>query len=226
MKLLAFDTSSATVSLALCQDGVIKAQKLIAPDAQNRQESITLLVPGIEELTKSLDWKPEDLDFIVVGTGPGSFTGLRIGVVTARSMAQALEIGVLSLTTFDCLESLVEEPAGFVLDGGRGHYFVSTPDTEPLVMSENQLNEMISSQKLIWHHFKPENIKADQNLKPLPESKNMAASLASIAFKNMDIQNKSRSELKNAFPYKNIKPLYLREASVTLKKNPTHARKP
>lgn len=143
MKLLAFDTSCATVSLALAEDGAIKAQKLIAPGEGNRQESITLLIPGVEELTKSLGWQPKDLDLVVVGVGPGSFTGLRIGVVTARSMAQALEIGLFSLSTFDCLESLIDEPSGFILDGGRGHYFVSAKEIEPCVMSETQLSETI-----------------------------------------------------------------------------------
>lgn len=226
MKLLAFDTSCATVSLALAEDGEIRAQKLIAPGADNRQESVTLLVPGIEELSQSIDWKPADLDLIVVGIGPGSFTGLRIGVVTARTMAQALDIGLASLSTFDCFANLVEQPSGFVLDGGRGHYFVSTPDFEPCVMSENQLNEIMASHKLAWHHYKAGDTKSDSETKPLPVPPNMAASLASIAFKSLEIKNKTRQELKNQFPYASVKPLYLREASVTLKKNPAHARKP
>lgn len=226
MKLLAFDTSCATVSLALAEDGAIKAQKLIAPGAENRQESITLLVPGIEELSQSINWSPSDLDLIVVGIGPGSFTGLRIGVVTARTMAQALDIGLASLSTFDCFANLVEQPSGFVLDGGRGHYFVSIPDEEPCVMSENQLNEIMSSQKLAWHHFKSDDAKSGSDTKALPAPPNMAASLASIAFKSIDIKNKTRQELKSQFPYASVKPLYLREASVTLKKNPAHARKP
>lgn len=222
MKLLAFDTSCATVSLALAEDGAIKAQKLIAPSEDNRQESITLLIPGIEELTKSLGWQPKDLDLIVVGIGPGSFTGLRIGVVTARSMAQALEIGLASLSTFDCFESQVAEPSGFIIDGGRGHYFVAARKIDPCVMSETQINETISTnEKLLWHHFKSDNT----NTKSLPEIENMAACLASIAFKNLKIQNKSRVDLKIQFPYTNVRPLYLREASVTLKKNPAHARK-
>ncbi len=222
MKLLAFDTSCATVSLALAEDGVIKAQKLIAPSEENRQESITLLIPGVEELTHSLGWQPKDLDLVVVGIGPGSFTGLRIGVVTARSMAQALEIGLVSQSTFDCFKSQVKQPSGFILDGGRGHYFVSAKDIDPCVMSETQLNETISENKnLIWHHFKSDNTKT----KSLPTIENMAACLASIAFKNLEIQNKSRAELKTKFPYTNVRPLYLREASVTLKKNPAHAQK-
>lgn len=222
MKLLAFDTSCATVSLALAEDGVIKAQKLIAPSEDNRQESITLLIPGVEELTHFLGWQPKDLDLVVVGIGPGSFTGLRIGVVTARSMAQALEIGLASQSTFDCFESKVEQPSGFILDGGRGHYFVSAPNLEPCVMSETQLNESISeNENLTWHHFKSDNI----NTKSLPEIDNMAACLASITFEKLKIQNKTRAELKTQFPYTSVKPLYLREASVTLKKNPAHARK-
>lgn len=222
MKLLAFDTSCATVSLVLAEDGAIKAQKLIAPSEDNRQESITLLVPGIEELTHSLGWQPKDLDLVVVGIGPGSFTGLRIGVVTARSMAQALEIGLACQSTFDCFESQVEQPSGFILDGGRGHYFVSAKDIDPCVMSETQLNETISeNENLLWHHFKSDNT----TTKSLPTIENMAACLAFIAFKNLEIQNKSRAELKTQFPYTSVRPLYLREASVTLKKNPAHARK-
>ncbi len=228
MKLLAFDTSCATVSLALAEDGAIKAKKLIAPGDGNRQESITLLIPGVEELTNSLGWQPKDLDLIVVGVGPGSFTGLRIGVVTARSLAQALEIGLASLSTFDCFANQIDQPSGFILDGGRGHYFVSAKEIEPCVMSETQLNETILENKnLLWHHFKSDDTSTIPNLntKSLPQIENMAACLASIAFENLEIQNKSRAELKTQFPYTNVRPLYLREASVTLKKNPPHARK-
>lgn len=221
MKLLAFDTSLPTVSLALAEDGQIKASTLIPPGEGNRQESVTSLVPAIEKITASLNWKAEDLDLIAVGIGPGSFTGLRIGVVTARTLAQALNLGLIGINTFACLESKVSEPSGFVLDGGRGHYFVSASilNLEPIVANETQLIEIMEQNKLNWHHFqgKPQ---------ALPEIENMAVCQAMLVFKDHTLTKSTRKNLQDRFAYNNVKPLYLREASVTLKKNPNHLNVP
>ncbi len=221
MKLLVFDTSLSTVSVALVENGVACAQTLIAPSEGNRQESITLLVPAIEKLVASLNWKPEDLDLIVVGTGPGSFTGLRIGVVTARTLAQALSIGLIGVNSFDSLASQVKSPCGFVLDGGRGHYFVSAPNIEPCVLNESQLNELVSQNKINWYHFQ------GAPFNDLPKVQNMALCQAMFVLQDETLKKSTRAELLSKFPYNSVKPLYLREASVTLKKNPnpTHVRK-
>ena len=83
MKILALESSATACSAALCEDGV-----LIAQNWQNSglTHSRTLL-PMVEDMLKGCDAKLDDVDVIAVAAGPGSFTGLRIGVATAKGLA-------------------------------------------------------------------------------------------------------------------------------------------
>ena len=84
MKVLAFDTSSKALSLAILEDKQLLAETTINI---KKNHSITLM-PAIDFLMGSLDLTPKDLDRIVVAEGPGSYTGLRIAVATAKTLAQ------------------------------------------------------------------------------------------------------------------------------------------
>ena len=83
MKILALESSATACSAALCEDGV-----LIAQNWQNSglTHSRTLL-PMVEDMLKGCDAKLDEVDVIAVAAGPGSFTGLRIGVATAKGLA-------------------------------------------------------------------------------------------------------------------------------------------
>ena len=81
MKVLAFDTSSKALSLAILEDKQVLAETTINI---KKNHSITLM-PAIDFLMASLDLTPKDLDRIVVAEGPGSYTGLRIAVATAKT---------------------------------------------------------------------------------------------------------------------------------------------
>ncbi|WP_047998964.1 tRNA (adenosine(37)-N6)-threonylcarbamoyltransferase complex dimerization subunit type 1 TsaB [Lactiplantibacillus herbarum] len=96
MKLLAIDTSNRPLSVAVLEDTTI-----LATTTTNigRNHSSTLL-PIIENLMAQAGLQPADLDRIVVATGPGSYTGIRIGVTTAKTLAFTLNkelVGVSSL---------------------------------------------------------------------------------------------------------------------------------
>ncbi len=83
MKILALESSATACSAALCEDEV-----LIAQTWQNSglTHSRTLL-PMVEDMLKSCDASLNDVDVVAVAAGPGSFTGLRIGVATAKGLA-------------------------------------------------------------------------------------------------------------------------------------------
>lgn len=96
MKILAIDTSNIPLSVAVLED-----ETLLATITTNikKNHSITLM-PAISSVMKLAGVKPADLDRIVVAQGPGSFTGLRIGVATAKTLAFTLDcelVGVSSL---------------------------------------------------------------------------------------------------------------------------------
>ncbi|MFD2305899.1 tRNA (adenosine(37)-N6)-threonylcarbamoyltransferase complex dimerization subunit type 1 TsaB [Enterococcus termitis] len=96
MRILAIDTSNQTLSIAVCEDKKILGQYTLT---MKRNHSLTLM-PAITQLVKAVDLTPKELDRIVIAQGPGSYTGLRIGVTTAKTLAYTLEkelVGVSSL---------------------------------------------------------------------------------------------------------------------------------
>ena len=95
MKVLAFDTSSKALSLAILEDKQLLAETTINI---KKNHSITLM-PAIDFLMTSLDLTPKDLDRIVVAEGPGSYTGLRIAVATAKTLAHTLDIELVGMSS-------------------------------------------------------------------------------------------------------------------------------
>ncbi|NLX76193.1 MAG: tRNA (adenosine(37)-N6)-threonylcarbamoyltransferase complex dimerization subunit type 1 TsaB [Clostridiaceae bacterium] len=110
MIILALDTSAATASAAVVKDGYLTGEISIRNGKTHSQK----IIPMIESLLKMLDYKPEDLDLLSVAVGPGSFTGLRIGVVTVKAMAYALNKPVVEVSTLMALACTVNEQDGLV----------------------------------------------------------------------------------------------------------------
>ena len=109
MKVLAFDTSSKALSLAILEDKQVLAETMINI---KKNHSITLM-PAIDFLMGSLDWTPKDLDRIVVAEGPGSYTGLRIAVATAKTLAHTLNIELVGVSSL--LALVPEQVEGLVI---------------------------------------------------------------------------------------------------------------
>lgn len=95
MKILAFDTSSKALSVAILEDETLLAETTLNI---KKNHSITLM-PVIDFLMASLELKPTDLDCIVVAEGPGSYTGLRIAVATAKTLAHTLKINLVGVSS-------------------------------------------------------------------------------------------------------------------------------
>lgn len=97
--LLAFDTASPTVTVAL-HDGEHIVTELVSDRAMKHGEQ---LAPLIEQAMGQAGIVRQDLTAIGVGVGPGPFTGLRVGLVTARTLAFVLEIPVYGVCSLDVL---------------------------------------------------------------------------------------------------------------------------
>jgi tRNA threonylcarbamoyladenosine biosynthesis protein TsaB len=117
--LLAFDTSSAAVTVALAHpvSGEILASSTTV-DALRHGE---LLAPAIAAALESAGATPRELTRIAVGVGPGPFTGLRVGLVTARTMADVLGIEVAGVCSLDVLarQSSLSLPVAVATDARR-----------------------------------------------------------------------------------------------------------
>ena len=109
MKIAAFDTSSKALTLAILEDETLLAQMTLNI---KKNHSITLM-PAIDFLMNSLDMKPTDLDRIVVAQGPGSYTGLRMAVATAKTLAHTLKIELVGVSSL--LALVPEQVEGLVI---------------------------------------------------------------------------------------------------------------
>lgn len=88
MKILALESSAVAASAALCEDEMLLGQTYLHTGLTHSQT----LLPMAAGLLEQCGLKPQDLDLIAVAAGPGSFTGLRIGVAAAKGLAWAAEL--------------------------------------------------------------------------------------------------------------------------------------
>jgi tRNA threonylcarbamoyl adenosine modification protein YeaZ len=108
---LGFDTATAAVSVAL-RDGDRVAGQACAVDARRHAE---LLMPMIAKVMADAGVARGDLDAIAVGVGPGPYTGLRVGVVTARVLGSVLGIPVYGVCSLDAIAACAEAEREFLV---------------------------------------------------------------------------------------------------------------
>jgi tRNA threonylcarbamoyladenosine biosynthesis protein TsaB len=130
--LLALDTSSDYVSLALFDDSKLLTQIHQSMSSGQAEK----LFPLLQELLKAAKATPKDISSVAVAIGPGSFTGVRIGLSTARAFALALNIPVIGITNFDAAIYGIKQPITVALDTKRGDFFVQTFDQDAHALSK------------------------------------------------------------------------------------------
>jgi tRNA threonylcarbamoyladenosine biosynthesis protein TsaB len=111
---LAFDTATDVATSALLDGGEILGE---------RASVAKTLLEDVDALLRQASARPRDIDALVVGTGPGSFTSTRIGLATARGLALALGIEGAGVSTLDALATGSEGGLP-VIDARRGEVFV------------------------------------------------------------------------------------------------------
>ncbi|MFD0685577.1 tRNA (adenosine(37)-N6)-threonylcarbamoyltransferase complex dimerization subunit type 1 TsaB [Actinomadura fibrosa] len=142
MLVLAFDTATAAITVALYEwvpgEGALRRG---AAEAVDRRRHTELLTPSIARVLADAGAAPADLSTIVVGVGPGPYTGLRVGLVTARAMGEALSVPVHGVCTLDAIAwaSGRDEPFAVATDARRKEVYWARYDsygvraTEPAV---------------------------------------------------------------------------------------------
>lgn len=99
MKILAIESSSITASVAIVTDDVMTAEYTI----NHKKTHSQTLLPMIDEICRMTETKVDSLDAIAVSSGPGSFTGLRIGSATGKGIGLAMDIPIISVPTLDAM---------------------------------------------------------------------------------------------------------------------------
>src|SRR5437773_2587318 len=123
-RLLAIETSSPRLSLALGTDGGV-LQEYQGPLQWRHAES---LFDGMKTLLARVRWPVQSLTGVVVSTGPGSFTGIRIGLAAARALGQSLKIPVAGVSSLNTLTYEFLKADGYVcplIDALRGEVFTA-----------------------------------------------------------------------------------------------------
>ena len=105
-RLLSIETATRTCSVALSEDGVLVALKETTDERYSHAEKLTVF---IQELLSDNNWKASDLDAVAVSKGPGSYTGLRIGVSTAKGLCYALSIPLLAVSTLQAMAKQIAD---------------------------------------------------------------------------------------------------------------------
>jgi tRNA threonylcarbamoyl adenosine modification protein YeaZ len=111
--IFAFDTATSTSACALVLDGEVLGERVT--DARS-------VLAAADELVRAAGLAPSGIDALVAGTGPGSFTSIRIGLATARGLALALGIPAAGVSTFQAFAGGMP-----VIDARRGEVFVEGP---------------------------------------------------------------------------------------------------
>jgi tRNA threonylcarbamoyladenosine biosynthesis protein TsaB len=129
MRVLGFDTATDLTAVAATDGGEVLFETAIGPEPGGRPAHATRLLPAVEEAVAAAGgW--EEIERLAVGTGPGSFTGLRIGIATARALARAEELelagaGTLEALARGALHRSNDRPVLAALDARRGELFTA-----------------------------------------------------------------------------------------------------
>ena len=150
MKQLGVSTSTDTLSLAVFEEN----QSLASVTLNSRRKHGELLLEAIHDLLKHMSWSATDLDEIYIDVGPGSYTGLRIGVTMAKTWAFANEVAIYSLSSMALQASnLIDTPRAndlvvSLMDSRR-----NTAYTGVYEICDGKVRERIPDQHVEWENF-------------------------------------------------------------------------
>jgi len=193
--ILAFETSGETGGVALYRERLLGEVLLSGSITYSRR-----LLPAVEFLLRQLDLSLREVEILAVSIGPGSFTGLRIGLATVKGLSLALGCRVVAVETLEALAALVAEvpwPICPVLDARRGEVFAAlyrreegrlVPLLSPTVLSPERLCESITEPTLfvgeglrVYGAFFRERLGAHFREAPVHLREGRAAAVAALA---------------------------------------------
>jgi len=218
MKVLGIETSGLVGNIAVCDGNKVVAKKTYGKNFSHGKE----IVASIELLFNEIKWEPSDIDLIAVSTGPGSYTGLRVGVTCAKTLAYGLGKPVIDVPTMDVLVENVEDNGAKticpVLDAKRKSVYAciyersgneSRKSTDFLIISPDSLIDILPESTLIFGDgIAPyREIFSQKNLTIVEDEKLCIADAADVARIGMERYEQGiRCEI-NA-----LAPLYLRKS--------------
>ncbi|QGH33134.1 tRNA (adenosine(37)-N6)-threonylcarbamoyltransferase complex dimerization subunit type 1 TsaB [Gracilibacillus salitolerans] len=171
MNVLAIDTSNQVLGVAISKDGEVKTEYT----ANIKRNYSVGLMPAIDHVMQESQTTPDQLDRIVVAKGPGSYTGVRIGLATAKTMAWTLNIPIVAISSLELLAHNVRQQNVLIspfFDARRGLVYTGLYESnydrihvkkeDQNILMEQWLDELQSYQKTVI--FLSQDIKQHQGL--------------------------------------------------------------
>lgn len=222
--ILCIDTSTDVCSVALCRDGqAITHEELYGGNAHAAN-----LTPMIEKLMSNSDVTMDELDAVAVSSGPGSYTGLRIGVSTAKGICYALNKPLIAIPTLDVIAEAVFtansdiEFAVPMIDARRMEVYTQIisrdgeklTDIEAKVIDDKSFSEYLSTKKLFFAgngSAKCKSVISNSNAHFIDNISPIATNMARLS------QMKYNKQQFESVAY--FEPFYLKEFVATIAKN-------
>lgn len=160
MLLLSIDTSTRGCSVALHQNAVLLADYQLFTDRSSSAMLTTLISSTVAHAGYTL----QDLDAVVIAKGPGSYTGLRVGVSTAKGLCYALDKPLIAINTLEAMALQVSPffPENFLLcpmiDARRMEVYASVfasdlsivKPTQAVILQEDSFDDVLRSDKVVF----------------------------------------------------------------------------
>jgi tRNA threonylcarbamoyladenosine biosynthesis protein TsaB len=142
MKILAVDTSTLAGSIALLEDESLLAEITV----EHTRKHTERLIPSIHYILEQMELEPASIEALAVGLGPGSFTGLRIGLSTMKGMALSLGIPLLGVSSLEALArglAFASLPVWAVIDARKGQVFAALYNTDKKGSMKRKGHELV-----------------------------------------------------------------------------------
>ena len=160
--LLAIDTATRYASIALYEASGIVSEQSWRSDNNHSVE----MVPAIARMLARQRTSPRSLTGVAVAKGPGSFTGLRIGMSIAKGLCFALDIPIVAIPTLDIITYAVGDPGGpvfAVLEAGRGRICVAPYRFEEGVPAQEREIELVKASEWVVEAEEPTLVAGEVN---------------------------------------------------------------
>ena len=158
MRILAFETSAKAASVALLQDGMLLGEYM----QNSGQTHSRTIMQMAQDLLKNCDLTASDVDAVACAAGPGSFTGVRIGLAAAKGFAWGREIPLVGVSTLEAMAKNVAVADGIycaAMDARRNQVYTATFEQKNGVFSRMTEDRAISMAELGEHLAALEGVK-------------------------------------------------------------------
>lgn len=196
---LIIDTTCANLTVAVADEKKVYAEHQQMMARGQAEQLIGTLQNVLDEAGKTL----KEIQVVIANVGPGSFTGVRIGLATARALGLALQIPVWGVTAFEAYAYGVKEPTAVVLESLRDEVFVQTFDEKGRPVDEPHVCAAEDVPVMALCGSAAERVAEVNHARIVAPACSMAQAMAQIAF----------ARQKEPLP---PNPMYVRDADVSL----------